>query len=320
LDGFAHADAGTADGAGKGMRLSEAKAAFYERSVAGRRPSTRLQLKMVLGRLEECFGRLEIAKVTHRQLEPWVNGLAGNYTTRHNHLRIGRRFFQFCVDWLEVIPRNPFRKVHLVDERSGSADIPVLAPDQLQACLLYALHLTNAEHRRRLVAYLCLGGFAGLRTEEILCVRWEDINFAAREIYVRQPKRVRGWKPRYVEMLPAFRFHLAPLAPQQAPVESREDRRSMAGTFGHNTAMVLPGGQRTLYCLRKAMMVALGWDAWPNNCLRHSFATYYLAEFNDLAKLRGQLGQESEDVTRARYVMPAKKAARKRWWALRVNG
>ncbi len=47
-----------------------------------------------------------------------------------------------------------------------------------------------------------LGGFAGLRTEEIL--RWpvgKDIDWDAGEIYVRNPKKVAGWKPRNVEIL-----------------------------------------------------------------------------------------------------------------------
>jgi integrase len=222
------------------------------------------------------------------------------------------------VDWLEIIPRNPFKKVRLRDDRSGPTVIAVLSPAMMEKCLAYAAKQPEPA-RSRLTAYLCLGGFAGLRTEEILEAHWEDLHFAEGEVFVRQPKRVRGWKPRYVEMLPVFHRFMAGLAPTGPAVSKRAERRGKDGKLGLNTAKVLPGGQRTLYLLRKAMMKAVGMKRWPLNCLRHSYGTYFLAEFQDLAKLRGQMGHESEDVTRARYVAPAKRADCKAWWGMKIN-
>ena len=137
----------------------------------------------------------------------------------------------------------------LQERRLEHQDPAILTPEQMRACL------EGAGDERRLTSCLALGGFAGLRTEEILRQQWADIDWAAGEIDVRNPKRTGGWRPRHVEILPALRRHLEHLALREGKV--------------------LPGGQRTLYLLRRAMMDKLDWPTWPNNCLRHSFKTYH---------------------------------------------
>lgn len=159
----------------------------------------------------------------------------------------------------------------LQERRLEHQDPEILTPDQMRACL------EAADGERRLLAYLALGGFAGMRTEEILRQSWSDIDWEAGEIYVRQPKRVGGWRPRHVEILPALRRHLEHLALKEGKV--------------------LPGGQRTLYLVRRAMMDKLGWEVWPRNCLRHSFKTYHAAHFQDLPKLAVQMGHAGSSLT-----------------------
>jgi integrase len=179
----------------------------------------------------------------------------------------------------------------LQERRLEHQEPEILTPDQMRACLEAA----NGE--RRLTSYLALGGFAGLRTEEILRQQWSDIDWAGGEIYVRQPKRVGGWRPRHVEILPALRRHLEPLALKDG-------------------GKVLPGGQRTLYLLRRVMMDKLGWLTWPNNCLRHSFKTYHAAHFQDLPRLQLQMGHAGAGMTAYVYGTPATRANAAAWWAL----
>jgi integrase len=208
--------------------------------------------------------------------------------TQHNHWRITRRFFNFCRDFLEVVSRNPMSK--LQERRLEHQDPAILTPGQMRACL------ETANGERRLTSYLALGGFAGLRTEEVLRQRWEDIDWAAGEIYARNPKRVGGWRPRHVEILPALRRHLESLALKEGKV--------------------LPGGQRTFYLLRRAMMDKLEWETWPNNCLRHSYKTYHAAHFRDLPRTQLQMGHANSSLTHYVYGTPATRANAAAWWAL----
>ena len=164
------------------------------------------------------------------------------------------------------------------------------AVSQMRACL------EAAGSERRLTAYLALGAFAGLRTEEILRQQWEDIDWIHGEIYVRQPKRVRGWRPRHVEILPALRRHLEHLA-------LKEDK-------------ILPGARRSFHLLRRALMDKLGWSKWPSNCLRHSFKTYHSANFQDLPRTQLQMGHAGIGMTNYTYGSPATRANAASWWAL----
>ena len=256
------------------------------------------QIKIVLNRLVARFGKDPIDSVDHRQLDSWIRSLAEKLspTYVHNHFRIVRRFFNFCQDFLEVVPRNPMKR--LQEPRLEHVDPAILTPEQMKACLEVAkkIDIPGENNDRRLLAYLALGGFAGLRTAEILRQQWEDIDWGHGEIYVRQPKRVRGWRPRHVEILPALRRHLEPVA--------------MKGN------KVLPGGMRTLFNLRRAMMDKLGWESWPSNCLRHSFKTYHAAHFQDLPKLSLQMGHSSLGMTAYVYGTPSTRASADAWWAL----
>ena len=250
---------------------------------------TFFQIRQVLNPLVARHGKAPIDVVSHRELDAWLRSLSHLApVTQHNYWRVTRRFFNFCRDFLEVTLRNPMAK--LQERRLEHQDPAILTPDQMRACL------EAAQGERRLMAYLALGGFAGLRTEEILRQQWEDIDWKDGEIYVRQPKRAAGWRPRHVDILPSLRRHLEPVA--------------MA------SGKILPGGQRTLYILRRAMMDRLNWEAWPNNCLRHSFKTYHAAHFQDLPRLSLQMGHSNLGMTAYVYGTPSTRANAAAWWEL----
>ena len=126
---------------------------------------TFFQIRQVLTPLIARHGKDPIA-ISHRELDAWLRSLSHLApVTQHNYWRVTRRFFNFCRDYLEVITRNPMAK--LQERRLEHQDPAILTPDQMRACL------EAAQGERRLMAYLALGGFAGLRTEEILRQRWE---------------------------------------------------------------------------------------------------------------------------------------------------
>jgi integrase len=285
--GFLGAEGQGSKAAGSKVTLGECAALWLARHEQTR--LTFFQIRQVLNRLIARHGRDPIDTVGHRELDVWLRSLSGLApVTQHNYWRVTRRFFSWCQGYLEVIPRNPMKR--LQERRLEHQEPEILTPDQMRACLEAA----NGE--RRLMSYLALGGFAGLRTEEILRQQWSDIDWVGGEIYVRQPKRVGGWRPRHVEILPALRRHLEHLAPKEGKV--------------------LPGGQRTLYLLRRAMMDKLGWERWPGNCLRHSFKTYHAAHFQDLPRLQLQMGHAGAGMTAYVYGTPATRANAAAWWAL----
>ncbi len=258
----------------------------------GKERATYFQVRRILASLRGKFDREAIEFLTHRELEAWLASIGGSETNRQNYYRIARRFFHFVQIWLEAIPRNPFDKIERL--RREHQEPPILTPALMRKCL-------GAASDIRLKAYLCLGGFAGLRTSEIIRFQWEDISWERGEIFVRQPKRVKGWRPRYVDILPSLRRHLEPLALKSGPIL----------TLGKGA-----GGMRTLYILRKAMMNQIGMARWPLNCLRHSYKTYHAAHFQDLSKLQLQMGHSDANMTRYAYGTPEARAVAEQWWNL----
>ena len=193
--GFLGAEGQGATGAGK-TTLGECAELWLARLEAHH--PTYYQARQVLNRLVARHGRDPVDAVGHRELDAWLRSLSElSPVTQHNYWRITRRFFGWCQDFLEVVPRNPMKR--LQERRLEHQDPEILTPDQMRACLAATVG------ERRLLAYIALGGFAGLRTDEVLRQDWADLDWAAGEIYVRQPKRVAGWPPRHVEILPALR-------------------------------------------------------------------------------------------------------------------
>jgi integrase len=260
-------------------------------------------IRYVLDRLVARHGRDPVDGVGHREIDAWLQSLADREglapTTCHNHWRITRRFFNYCRDFLEVVSKNPFAKLK---ERPVQHKHPaILTPEQMSTCLdqchgVQNNHRLGVRNDHRLTAYLCLGGFAGMRTAEILRQRWEDIDWSGGEIYVRQPKRVAAWRPRHVEILAPLRRHLEPVAlPDGA---------------------IIHGGIHALYLLRREMMDRLGWGKWPSNCLRHSFRSYHAAYFKDLPRTAREMGHAVINTTFYTYGASAQRAAAAAWWEL----
>lgn len=209
--------------------------------------------------------------------------------TRHNYYGIVKRFFKWCHEKEEFIARNPMIKV---DEPKVERQEPaVLTPQQMKTCLEAAMDKSVA-----LLAYLTLGGFAGIRTEEILRMNWEHINWTDGHICILKPKRVTRWRPRNVEILPTLRHYLEPVALKNGPI--------------------FPGGESQLCALRNELVKLLGLQAWPSNCLRHSFATYHVPIHNDYPKLSIQMGHANANMTRYKYGALRPRTVAGQWWAL----
>jgi len=254
---------------------------------------TQNQISLVLSSLESAFGTMAIESVSHRELDSWMNGLDFGYVTRCNYHRIARRFFAFCHDWLEVIPRNPMIKVPRPDGERNP--IRILDPGEMRAALAIVKKFPSPWDVR-MVAYLTICGFAGVRTREFLTMEWTDIMWQQGELFVRNPKKVTNWRPRWVEILPPLKRHLEPMALASGKIS--------------------PGGMRSLYLQRKELVRLMEWPGWPDNCLRHSYKSYHAAEFQDIERTQIQMGHSDDNMTKYQYGTPEARAKAAEWWAL----
>jgi len=114
---------------------------------------------------------------------------------------------------------------------------------------------------------VAIGLFAGLRAAEVARLDWSEVRLARGFIEVTAGKSKTRTR-RLVDLMPNLVEWLAPHAQDAGPV--------------------MPPGVRTRLALARR---ALGWHP-PRNASRHSFVSYHLALFGDVAKTELQAGHD----------------------------
>lgn len=242
---------------------------------------TWMQARRILENLGNQFGGRPITSITRDNMLDWQDRIGGSPVTKHNHQRVVRRFFKWCVETLDDSPitRSPMAKIKRIEMEH--TDPRLLLPQEMATCLAYAKRAGQLQ----LLAYLCLGGFHGIRTEEILRMDWSHIDWKNDHVHVLNPKKVKRWHPRHVKIEPALRRHLESVALPKGPILP-----------GANSNVV----QIRLNRRRKPMLKALGWPAWPNNTLRHTYKSYHEA-IHGHALTQDQMGHSNPNMTRYGY-------------------
>lgn len=142
--------------------------------------------KHILPRL----GQMSIDKIRTADIQVWFDELCEQGYARETILKI-RHIISPAFDSAvedELIARNPMKSKRLtINTEKGEHHRAI--PEEKMKALRESLHLLP-QREKRMAALLC---YSGMRLEEVLGLRWEDIDFAAREIHIQRavvhPKR-----------------------------------------------------------------------------------------------------------------------------------
>ena len=244
-------------------------------------------LKYRLGRFAEDFGERHIATVTTAELDAWLRQLNLGPVSRNTFRRRLVTLFKFAKTrgWCRTIPAAESTRVREVSDEVG-----ILTPAELRGLL----HVASEDT----LPYWTIGAFAGLRAAEIERLEWSDVNL--RHIRVRA-KHAKTAARRLVDVQPNLGKWLAP--------------------YRRRTGRVVPDNLRVklLEDRRRAAEAGTLTRSWPSNALRHSFASYHLAKFNDSAKLALQLGHVGQDIIFRHYREVVTPADARRYWSIAPN-
>ena len=255
---------------------------FRDRN-AKKSKSHRDKCNQIADMLEEKFA---LAEVQRADLAKWFDRLPGTETTRAMYFRYVRMVFRWArrMRYIEDDPSEA------LDAPKATAARNILSPEQMRELL--ALEMPGWMR-----ATMLLGGFAGIRTEEMLRMDWADIDCAAGEIEIRPGvgKATGGVLERIVDFTP-------PLARR---------KKALRGE-----GKLVPVPKEEFFAMRRGLVAGLGWQSWPDNCLRHSFATYHLADCKNAGKTAYQMGHTNPSMVQRVYAVPARKACGEAWWAI----
>lgn len=227
-----------------------------------------------------------VADIEPAALRRWVKARSANTNTQAMYLRYARLFFAY-LRRNRLAADDPTEAVVMPKSKPGRN---ILTPAQMKALL--ALELPD--HVR---ALLLLGGFAGLRTEEVERMDWEHINTKTGQIHVvpGAMKDSGGFDQRIVDFT--------------EPLKRRKD------WLAEQRGKIIPVASETLHTHRRQSCAPLLAE-WPDNCLRHSFATYHLARAKNAGLTAYQMGHTSAAMVQRVYAVPAALADWRAWWKI----
>jgi len=261
---------------------------LVEKTAAGLRPRSLGDLRSYIGRLARDHGSRLISTVTPALLMEYLGTLNAAPVTRNNLRRSWWGFFDWCRR-LDAIVSNPAEAITI--SRQDETTPEIFTPNQAKTILKSAKKL-----RRDFLPMIGIGLFAGLRTAELMALRWGDISAT------------------HIRVTPAVakkrRQRLIPISDTLRPLIAKSD---------HPDVRVCPLATRRLYVWLRKIALAAKLPKWPDNAMRHSFASYHLALHQDAAKtamLLGHSGSAAVLWDHYRELVTEKDA--RRYFALRI--
>jgi len=251
-----------------------------------RRKLTYHHIRTVRSRLKNFVarhGKRPLADITKDEVQEYL-AKVGSPVTQVNHLRTLRSVFQYAKD-IDVLPWG----VRDVTLRVKTPACEMLEPEfftpaEMRALLAAASSEPRSEHY--LIAVLVLGGFAGLRCEEILRLQWGDVLLEHKMVRLSATvtktsrRRLAEISDNAVKWLEHVKKAVGPVV----PIEYRRNLHREVARITSRAGVV-----------------------WKRNGLRHSFVTYAMAKARNAYEVSEQVGN-SPRVLQAHYkglVFPA---------------
>lgn len=276
---------GKARGAGSRVRRTLAQAVVevvVSKRAGGRRDRYVDELESYLVRFIRGRESLDCAAIAPADIEAWL--ARGDLAQSTRAAELGRlsALFSFC-ERRKYRPDNPVEQV----------DKPVVE--------VKPPRILTVEEAGRIVelcpaalqGWLLLALFAGIRPEELDRIQWESVDLEASVVTVdATASKVRA--RRLVHLRPGVAARLA---------------------AARAAGAVLPLVPVTRRRLMRKLRDAMGWEEWPQDVLRHTAASYWLAVEPDVPRLALELGNSPAMIFR-HYRELVRREDAERFWGL----
>src|SRR6516165_10075697 len=286
--------------------------AVKERETENRR--TLSDIRTRLQNFVYAFPSRYLHEIETQEIRDYLKAIPRGYSRRNAYKWLAPAFA--FAEEQRMLTVNPFDSISRPEARPGEPGI--IRPDEFQRLL------TTADAKfPGLVQFLACAGFAGLRTTELVAMyaddeilQWQDILFDKKLIVVRgevakQTRRKSGDRC-FVKIEPALEEWLKPYQKKSGPVVQFTEswfRKLLRGTKKAPKETDSPACQGLF---RLAQVTP------PDNALRHSFASYWLARTGaeGVGKLAIQLG-DSESVAKRHYIESLMPGDGDAWFGIR---
>lgn len=278
--------------------VSEAVEAWLK-SCAGLRPRSLKSYKQTADRLKAALAARSLSKLTAKQLAAALGIEGASGASAAVHYRNGRAFWRWAAGkgWCTAETFDGIDAPRV----STDGEIEILEPKAVQALMRAA-----ETHAPEAVGHFALLAFAGLRPEELSRIKAEHVSPVGVDLPASTTKKGRR---RFITPSPTLAAWLKkyPFAPHADWRETFDNVRRLAGWDVEARR------------LKNKPEPTRG--AWPQNCLRHSHASYAVAGGTPLETLLFEFGHTGNaSVLRSHYLGRASKKSALEFFALRPDG
>lgn len=211
---------------------------------------------------QECAQYIEMAFDTPRQRQKARLILSGVFGTA---VKRG-----WCSE-------NPVSKVET--PRVVEKQVPILSPQEIKDLRQTAERYQGGSCAAAVGMML----YAGIRPHEVARLSWEQVDLRERAIYILPQHSKTGGARRVTVRKPLLRI-------LQAHRQAEGEKVCPPNWLRH----------------WRELRLSAGWNApahpWPQDALRHTFASYHLSQFRSYAELQVEIGHRDATLLRTRYV------------------
>ena len=223
-------------------------------------------LRYRLGVFADTF-HCDIISLTSEDVRGFFDRLKLSPRSFNNFLNALRTFFRFAQDrgWLA---KEADLLAGLKPRKEKRSPVEILSPGEAASLMQHA--------PREIAPSLALGAFAGLRSEEILRLEWTDVTR----------------RPGFVEV----GAHKSKTATRRLVPIKDNLARWLAVPY-HKHGLVWSNTKAMFFKIRLAVAAKAG-IIWRQNCLRHSWASFRLAETQDINRVALEAGNSPQMIFR----------------------
>lgn len=233
-------------------------------------------------RFEASF-KSSIRSISASQMESWLRAQPIGPRARNNIRSSLVCLFHFARKQGYLPKEEATEADELVKAKDRGGKIGILKPEELARLL--------ASAPKRIALFVALGAFTGMSSSEILRLDWLDLNFERCFITVA-PEKAKTATRRLVPILSNLMGWLAPYRGRSGSLFSSRRDADRAIAFAKNSQI-----------------------DWPNNALRHSYATYRLALTADAGRVALEMGNSPQKLIRNYRELADEKEARA-WFSI----
>src|SRR5260370_5177229 len=202
---------------------------------------------------------------------------------RNPVMRYLRAVFNYGIKRGYLI-ENPISRLDFADR--PRKEVEIIPVDQVAKMFTHAL-----ENDSDLIPFLVFGFFCGIRPDgELQKLEWRDVDLTDGVVTIR-PEISKTNRRRFVDL-------------SENAKEWLNAYRARGGAF---TGKVVPFTSTALRTHRRANWKAPGVVRWPQQAMRHSYCSNWLAGHGDVNKLVLQSGHDSADTMWRNYHTGVKK-------------